>query len=150
VERALRPRRGRREDVRRGGGVGKRLTAYLDWLASVEDPSEVGLEALDRLEREAAEENLVPPDRDAVLAQWRADGWPGPLEPLHAALLEFAIHESFLGAGFVHGAAGPRIEWPFGSWLLANARTAIARARRARSKLDALSESYAARARGED
>ena len=113
-----------------GRGVGKRLRQYVDWLVTTEDPEAFGLAKLDELEREAAEEELEPPDRGAIVAGWRDLGWPGLPEPLHEALFRFARAERILGPAFVHGPAGPLVRWRFGSWQLTAHRAEVSRALR--------------------
>lgn len=125
-----------------GRRVGKRLKAHLDWLTTSEAPEEVGLEALDALEREAAEEGLDPPDRAALVAAWRELGWPGPMEPLHARLLDVAGFEAALGPAFVHSPAGPAVRWPYGTWALAEHRAHVAHFIAVRRSEAALERAY--------
>lgn len=113
-----------------GRRVGKRLTQYVDWLVTTEDPEAFGLEKLEELDREAREEGLEPVDRAATVAAWRDLGWPGEPEPLHDALFRFARAERLLGAAFVHGPAGPVVRWPYGTWLLVKHRVEVMRALR--------------------
>lgn len=93
----------------------------------MERPQDVGVAELDRLDREAREEDLEPIDRAEMLDLWRRQGWPGELPELHTWLLRYEAFADDLGEEYVASAHGPALRWPagWGTWSLARHRRAI-------------------------
>jgi hypothetical protein len=112
--------------------------------------SKVGEAELQRLAKEARDEDLRPPDREKLIASWRAGGWPGEVEPLHRLLLWYEAHAEMFGEEYVAGAQGPFVPWPsgWGSWSLASHRAAIRRHRERLSGVEKIESWYRSLAGG--
>lgn len=110
----------------------------------------MGREELRRLEDEANEEGLLPPDTEGLLATWRSQGWPGDPEPLHELLLRYEGLAELFGEAWVASPEGPVVLWPprWGSWSFAAHRAAIRRHRQAVGETDKVAAWYRALASG--